>query len=224
MLELRPIQGIYNILHIHNLKQTGYPEVESSHVQYYQSIPIQVGSLTENNFFSIEHLKYLGKTNNVILHTHTSGQAQITTHRLFCCTTEEDQRAFLDSLDMCSATNETERLLIIAYKWVKAYNIGKQKCSWTISGHLPLMKLPLYAWSVCTDDAGHVFVVDANNNNVHKLTTHGAYVSTVLKKGDLGIGKPLKVSWLKDDKTLVLLHETTENECKIIRASGIKLL
>ena len=121
---------------------------------------------------------------------------------------QEDRQIFENPNDICVTLEKAENQLIIArHRTMSAYNMEKKKCLWTISGHLPGMQKPLNPASICTDGSGNLYVADSGNYCVHMFTTEGKFISTVLQKGDLGIGRPLFVRWSNEDQILVLLHE-----------------
>ncbi len=125
--------------------------------------------------------------------------------------------------DICAIRDKGDYLLIIAFPiGLQAYSLKKKTSMWAVQGNLPGMKNKLYPKSVCSGDAGHIYVVDSFNY-MHLLTKDGIYVSTVVKEGDFGIGKPVMVSWLNDGKILVVLHEVLSSGRKKFMVSGIKL-
>ena len=136
---------------------------------------------------------------------------------------EEDKSIFRDLKDLCFVHENGDNLLLIVNTWVKAYDMKKRSCVWTISGQLPRMQHPLNATHICTDGAGHIFVVDSDNGCVHMFTTEGRFISSIVKKGDYGIENPQFVSWSSEEKILVLLHEVMcDRDMKII-ACGLEL-
>ncbi len=132
--------------------------------------------------------------------------------------------------DMCITTLGDEQLLVTADplvgrgKSVSAYSIRRKEVVWRLSSSEHSSVQPR---RICTNDAmhssGHIFVTNQANASVFVLSTSGKYLSTILKKGDFGMGKPDWVRWNNVEDCLVVTHGE-KSEKQIISFFKVTLL
>ncbi len=230
---MHSIDGIYSTLHVQTTKDS-----QANYGSGHTNVPLHVVSLLDNCFASIDEVT----EQDIVTYWRIDGSLIIGSDDMYINSYDSSKTdysvlpynrqsinprhhdIFKNSYDICAISNAADHLLVLATKaGLMAYSMKRKTFIWIVSGHLPGMDHSPHISSVCSDDADHVYAVDSNNSNVHMFTKEGIYVSTVVKEGDFGIGKPVMVSWLKDGKILVVLHEIVSGGRKKFMVSGIKL-
>ena len=110
--------------------------------------------------------------------------------------------------DMCCAEVEDTPLLVVAcgYRGVEAYNITTEELVWDIMRSIPLNEKPIYARGITGDNCGRLFVIDDQNKCIHVFSVIGKYVTTLLRKGERGIGELGKIRWSESLSGLIVVH------------------
>ncbi len=121
--------------------------------------------------------------------------------------TLESWHCRLDTVsDMCYVTWNDLELLVMVNGWIKAYDVGDQEVTWSVSGKVGGSRKDINATSVTTDGTGRIFVVDSANNNVLMYAPDGTYIRVFIKEGYHGVVKPQLVSWWREEGALALCH------------------
>ena len=82
---------------------------------------------------------------------------------------------------------------------------------WKVRGRLPGMQKWMTAHGIDTDERGHLFVCDTNNQCIHMFSLNGAYLGVLLKSEDR-LGIPLKICWCRETSSAAVLHHKN-NRC-----------
>ena len=116
--------------------------------------------------------------------------------------------------DMCTSG---DLLVITSYdEGVFAYTLDGGELKWNVSGKLPGMQLDIDADGVTADEQGHLFVCDFNNECVHELSARdGTHLGMVVRKGQVGVGKPCNVTWHQESMSLVVAHSKDDVYCQL---------
>lgn len=123
---------------------------------------------------------------------------------------------------VCVGTSDSEMLIYITYSdthgQIFARNIQSQKVVWKVMDRVFGMEERMRVRGVTADEEDHIYIRDGEEA-VHKLTAvDGKYVSTVLKKGENGIGAIHRMTWSKQDSSLVVVHQPDE----LLHLSAVK--
>ncbi len=112
-------------------------------------------------------------------------------------------------MDTCLVESNGEKILVTADpligrgKQLSAYSFRQKKVLW---GTPTKDYVNMQPRRLCTDNKGHIFVTDQANSCVVVLSADGGYLTTILKMGDHGIGKPDWIRWDPSRECLVLTH------------------
>ena len=123
--------------------------------------------------------------------------------------------------DMCCAELEGNPILLTVggYIGVTAYSTSTTDYLWSLRGEIPFSLKDLFAYCITTDENGRLFVLDARNKCIHIFSVYGKYVTTLLRKGEQGIGEPRKIRWSEGLSGLIVVH----GKDKYTRISLIKI-
>ena len=92
---------------------------------------------------------------------------------------------------MCCAELEGTLLLVAAcgYSGLRAYNPSTKYPVWEFLSEIPFNQKDLFARNIATDDHGRLFVLDDKNKCIHVFSVGGKFVTTLLRKGERGLGE-----------------------------------
>lgn len=110
--------------------------------------------------------------------------------------------------------NGGKELVLITYglpdeSWggIYAYNAKTSHLEWNAEGRLPGMNRVLKAQGLTTDDQGHLFVCDDNNECIQMFQVEdGRYMGAVIKEGEQGLGNPCRIRWYSRLSSFVIIH------------------
>ena len=89
---------------------------------------------------------------------------------------------------------------------VRAYSVASKSLEWSVNGTLPEVDKVLDIRKVTADENCHVFVLDCNNKSVHMFSVGGKYITTLLRKGEQGLGELNDIRWSEGLSGLIVLH------------------
>ena len=90
---------------------------------------------------------------------------------------------------------------------LQVYNVKTKLLEWSVEGSLPGMDKAIHAYGLTTDDDGHLFVCDWNNACIQMFgVADGRYMGALIKKGEQGLGRPLRIKWCSRISSLVIIH------------------
>ena len=107
--------------------------------------------------------------------------------------------------DVCFVQDGDKQLLVAAAgdAGLFAYNTKTDKLEWKVDGNVTGMEEAVDVRGVTTDERGHLFVADYNNEYIHMFSTsEGQYLGRLMK-GVETLGNPGRVYWIADTSSLV---------------------
>ena len=92
---------------------------------------------------------------------------------------------------------------------IHCYSTATKSLKWSVARNLPGIQKGLGAVCITTDGCGHLFVCDNTfgNNCIQMFSvSNGQYLGRLIKKGEQGLGYPLRICWHSADHSLVVVH------------------
>ena len=105
---------------------------------------------------------------------------------------------------MCCLSHQSgDQLLVTSHlsQGLAAYNIRTREIVWRIKEKVLGSDGDIIPQSITADDQGHLFVSDINNDMVHKFSSDGTFLATIL----CGVGEA-RISWSSVASALVVLY------------------
>ena len=114
---------------------------------------------------------------------------------------------------MCFAEVEDTPLLVLVcgYHGVEAYNITTEELVWDVIRSIPLNEKPIFARSIDTDNHGRLFVLNEQNKCIHIFSVVGKFITTLLRKGERGVGELRKIRWSESLSGPIVVHGKGRN-------------
>ena len=115
--------------------------------------------------------------------------------------------------DICCAELKGSPLLVTVkgYIGVTAYNTNTEEEVWSIRNQIPFSQDNIFARGITADQHGRLFVLDDKNKSIHVFSVNGKYVTTLLRKGEQGIGEMRKIRWSEGLSGLIVVHSNSGN-------------
>ena len=111
--------------------------------------------------------------------------------------------------DMCLTKDKDDKLILMCIQEncddIFAYSTAKQNLLWSIQGAVSGKEM-IRCVSITTDNKGHLFACDANNECIQMFSTDGIYLGCLVDRGQHGITSPRHVRWCKNTSSLVVVH------------------
>ena len=105
--------------------------------------------------------------------------------------------------DMCRLSKSGRHLLVTSHmsQGLMAYDMKSGKAVWRIRETVLGLDGDMVPQSIVADDQGNLFVSDINNDMVHKFSSDGTFLGSVL----CNVGEA-KISWSSTASTLLVLY------------------
>ena len=95
-------------------------------------------------------------------------------------------------------------------KGFKAYDMNTKKLEWSVSGKINSLENALDVSKITSDENRSIFV--CWNSCVLVFSFSGEYVSTLVRKGDQGVGEPMQIVWNKVLSSLIVAHRKDDGK------------
>ena len=135
-------------------------------------------------------------------------------YRVDCSTAppthQEETPIVYDGWERVLDMSTSHDLLVVTRRGdgVFCYTLDGGELKWRVSGKLSEMEHEIEAWGVTADYQRRLFACDVNNKCVHALSVRdGTHLGVVAREGVEDVGKPCKVTWHQESKSLVVAHK-----------------
>lgn len=108
--------------------------------------------------------------------------------------------------EMCVEERRELLYFICNTNEIYAFDFKSETLKWKKEYKFPFVRKHERFVSITTDGRNYLFVCDAGNNCIHRLTVEGVHVDIVATSGEAGLGNPYLVKWIKNTASLVVAH------------------